>query len=130
MAVVSLGKFELFTSQPAVQYNPFPYDQTQAYAIAAVFTAPSFVQIFSWIAIRYRIEVVGQSAFETEPAFRVDIRPLPQLFYFPASSLFRGDGDCIVEAERIPVFRGGADGLSVEMELFYDDAISVPSWRN
>lgn len=130
MAIVSLGSFALFTGQPAVVYNPFNYDQTQAYAIGAVFTAPSFVQVFSYITIKYSIAVVGQPVFETAPTFRLDIEPEVQLFYFAASSLFRGNGTCQVVAERMPVFRGGADGLPVTMELLYDDAVTVPSWRN
>lgn len=130
MAVINLGAFDIFTGQPAVLFTPFAYDQTLAYAIVAQFTAPSFVQIFSYVRVRFKVEVVGQPALETEPPIRVDIRPDFQLFYFPASSLFRGNGTCTVEAERIPVFRGGADGLPVNMALFYDDAVTVPSWRN
>ena len=130
MAVINLGAFDIFTGQPPVEYTPFAYDQTQAYAIGAVFTATSFVEVFSYVNIKFKIEVAGQPAFETAPVTRVDIRPLVQLFYFPASSLFRGNGTCTVVAERIPVFRGGADGLNVNMALFYDDAVTVPSWRN
>ena len=130
MAVINLGAFDIFTGQNEVEYTPFAYDQTQAYAIGAVFTAPSFEQVYSYVTIRFKVAVAGQPEFELAPATRVDIRPDVQLFYFPASSLFRGDGDCTIVAERIPVFRGGADGLPVNMSLFYDDAVTVPSWRN
>lgn len=129
MAIVSLGQFPLFTGQPPVSYTPFGYDENLAYAIGGVFTAPSFVQVFSYVNIRFKVSVSGQPDFETAPDLRVDIRPDVQLFYFPASPLFRGSGNCTIVAERIPVFRGGADGLPVEMSLFYDDAVTVPSWR-
>lgn len=130
MVVVNLGNFDIFTSQPAVQFLPFNYDQTLAYALAAIFTAPTFTGVYSYVIIRFKIAVPGQIEFELHSDTRLDIRSDPQLFYFPASSLFRGDGTCTVEAERIPVFRGGADGLPVNMTLLYDDAVTVPSWRN
>lgn len=130
MAVVNLGSFPIFTGQPPVEFTSFAYDQTLAYALVAGFTASSFDTIFSFVNIQFKVAVPGQPDLELSPALRLDIRPLLQLFYFPASTLFRGSGDCSVTAERIPVFRGGADGLPVTMSIFYDDAVTVPSWRN
>lgn len=129
MAIVDLGTNILTTGGSPIGYTPFTYDQTLAYGIGVIFSSPNFNSIFSFVRVRALINVPGQPAFADVTNFDLQIVNVIQLFFFPASPLYRGSGTCTFFAERLPRWKGAGDGTSVSMQLLYDDAITVPSWR-
>ncbi len=128
MAIVDLGTNALATGTGPVAYTAFPYDQTLAYGIGAIFTSPNFNSIFSFVRIRAVINVPAQPAFADATNFDLSIENIIQLFFFPASPLYRGSGTVQFFAERLPRWKGAGDGTPVSLQLLYDDAITVPSW--
>ncbi len=129
MAVVNLGIEDLNVGELPATYTPFPYDQNLAYAIGAVFQSPDFPNIFSYCEVTFEVTVNNQPVLQLAPKTRLEIFPEVQLFYFPASPLFRGNGTCQIQVERYSFYRGGVDTVPVQLSIFYDDAITVPSWR-
>lgn len=129
MAIVDLGTNILTTGTGPIGYTSFNYDQTLAYGIGVIFSSPNFNSIFSFVRVRALINVPGQPAFADVTNFDLQIVNVIQLFFFPASPLYRGNGTCTFFAERLPRWKGAGDGTSVSMQLLYDDAITVPSWR-
>lgn len=128
MAIVDLGTNALTTGSTPVGYTPFTYDQTLAYGIGCIFSSPNFNSIFSFIRVRAVINVPGQPAFADVTNFDLEILNIIQLFFFPASPLYRGNGTVQFFAQRLPRWKGAGDGTDVSLQLLYDDAITVPSW--
>ena len=129
MAIVDLGTNNLTTGGAITVYTPFSYDQTLAYGIGIVLTSSNFNSIFSFIRIRALINVPGQPAFADIRNYDIQIVNIVQQFFFAASPLYRGNGTCTFTAQRLPRWKGAGDGTTVTMQLLYDDAITVPSWR-
>ena len=129
MAIVDLGTFALNIGDNPVAYIPFPFDQTQGYGVAAVFTSTDFDGIVSIVRVRPQFIVPGQPpVFQSEP-YDLEVRPGIQLMFVPGSALYRGNGNIEMVAERVSFWTGGGDGIPLTMQLIYDDAITTPTWR-
>ena len=129
MAIIDLGTNGLITGAGPVAYTAFTYDQNSAYGIGCIFTSANFNSIFSFVRIRALINVPGQPPFIEATNYDLQILNIIQLFLFPCSPLFRGNGTVQFFAERLPRWKGAGDGTNVSLQLLYDDAITVPSWR-
>ena len=129
MAIVDLGTQTLTTGLNPVPYTPFAYDENLAYSIGVILTSSNFNQIFSYIRVRTLLQVPGFPAYSPIWCEEIEIIPVNQLFFFPASPLFFGSGTCQFFAERLPRWRGAGDATVCTMQLLYDDALTVPSWR-
>lgn len=129
MAIVDLGTQNMVTGLNPVAFTPFAYDQTQAYGIGCLFTSGNFNLIFSDIRIFAVITMPSFPTFYDARPIIIEINAIPQLFFWAASPLFFGSGDVTFIAERRPRWRGAGDGTPVTLQLLYDDAITVPSWR-
>lgn len=130
MAIINLGNRSLVVGDIPQQFDPFAFNETQAYLIAANMTVSNPNLIFSFIRIRPLVKIGSQPDLYVTPYIDLEIRPVLQSFYFPASSLFRGNGNVFFEAERIPLERGFFDTTNVDVSLFFDNAFTVNSWRN
>lgn len=129
MAIVNLGNLDLVTGFPPIAYTAFPYDQNTAIGVGCLFSSADFGNIFSFVELRVSILSAGLPIFIDQTVYRLDIINVPQYVLIPFSPLYFGNGDCILLAQRRPVFRGGGDGTQVSLNLVYDDALTVPSWR-
>ena len=129
MAIVDLGTQNMVTGALPVAFTAFPYDQTQAYGIGCLFTSGDFNLIFSDIRLFAVITMPTFPTFYDSREIIIEINATPQLFMWAASPLFFGSGDVVFIAERRPRWRGAGDANPVTLQLLYDDAISVPSWR-
>lgn len=129
MAVVDLGTRTLEVGSLPAVYDPFPYDETLAYGIGAIFASPDFDNIFSYAVVNFEIAVPSQPAFELQPSTQLEIKPGVKLFYFAASPLFRGNGTCTIIVERFSFYRGGVDTVPLTLQLLYDNAVTVATWR-
>lgn len=130
MAIINLGTRNVQVGGATQQFDPFVFDQTQAYLMVANMAVANVNNIFSFIRFRTLIDIPGQPDFYITPYVDLEIRPVLQGFYFPASSLFRGSGNVLFEIERLPFTRGYGDIVSVDVSLFFDNAFTVNSWRN
>lgn len=130
MAIINLGTRSVQTGGAVQQFDPFAFNETQAYLIAANMAVSNIANIFSFIRVRPLIDISGQPDFYITPYVDLEIRQVLQGFYFPASSLFRGSGNVIFEIERLPFSRGYGDVVSVDVTLLFDNAFTVNSWRN
>lgn len=130
MAVINLGTRNVQTGGAVQQFDPFIFDETKAYMIAANMAVANIANIFSFIRVRPLIDISGQPDFYITPYIDLEIRQALQAFYFPASSLFRGSGAVVFEIERLPFTRGYGDIVSVDVTLLFDNAFTVDSWRN
>lgn len=129
MAIVDLGMRELVTGLSPVSFTPFDYQQNRAYGINALMTSPDFDQIYSYVRIRPLITPNNRPSFLLDYSVVLDILQEPQLFYFPASSLFGRNGDVTLQAERLPRWRGAGDARPMTLQLTYDDENTTQSWR-
>ena len=129
MAIVDLGNLNLVTGFPPVAYTAFPYDQNTAVGVGCIFSSSDFGNIFSFVRLRVSILSGSLPLFIDQTVYQLDIINVPQVVLIPFSPLYFGNGDCILLAERRPIFRGGGDGTQVSLNLLYDDALTVPSWR-
>ena len=118
MAVINLGTRSVDVGGAPQLFDPFVYSQSQAYLIAANMTVSNINNVFSFIRVRPLITVSSQPSFYVAPYTDLDIRAVLQAFYFPASSLFRGDGSVVFELERLPFSAGYGDTTSVQVTLF------------
>ena len=131
MALIDLGTQPLVIGATPVLFTPFAYDFTQAYLIGGTFTASTFNSIFSNV----RVDVIISPApnllfYHPEPTI-LTIRPGLLSFFVPMSQLFLASGTATIQAERLPFVRGGADSpTTITLNLFYEDTVSVPSWRD
>lgn len=130
MAIVSLGTNTVDTGTQPIIYAPFSYDSRRAYGIYVLCTSANFNSIFSFIRIRAQIEPNTLTPFIESTKYDFDIIPQLQFFFLPFSRLFDNDGDCTLLVTRPPRWKGGGDGTEVTVELSYDDAVDVPSWRD
>lgn len=128
MAIVNLGTFNLDIGQGPYISNTFAYNQRDAYAIYAEFTSTNFGNIFSFARIYPYVFPTGGVARLIAPYLDLEIIDLPQLFYFPCSKLFDGNGDAFFYIERRSFYTGGGDGEPVNLTLTYDDAVDVRTW--
>lgn len=130
MAIINLGSRPLIVGASPVLFDPFFYDQTQAYMIAANISVSNVANVYSFLRARAIVNVSSQPPFYLAPYTDLEIFGGLQSFFFAASSLFRGDGTCTLEFERLPVTFGSGDTPDVNVTLFYDNAVTVNSWRN
>lgn len=129
MAIVDLGTQPLFVGGSPTAYAGFPYDATTAIGIGIVFSSPNFSNIFSRIQLRVSLISSGLPVFIDAQPYNIDVLNVIQIQLIPFSPLYFGNGTCILIAERIPFWRGAGDGTPLSMNLLYDDAVTVPSWR-
>lgn len=130
MAIINLGNRTLVIGDIPQQFDPFAYDVKNAYLIMANMTVSNPNLVFSFIRIKPLIKITGQSDLYITPYVELEIRPVMQSFYFPASSLFGGNGNVFFEAERLPLQYGFFDTTGVSVTLTFDNANTVKSWRN
>ena len=128
MASVILGTFDLFIGQGPYITNPFSYRDRDAYAIYAVFTSSNFSNLYSFVRIYPFISPSGGVSRFISSYIDLEILNTPQLFYFPCSTLFDGDGDVSFYCERRSYYTGGGEGELVNLTISYDDALSVRTW--
>lgn len=129
MAIIDLGMRELVTGLSPVTFDAFSYQQQRAYAINALMTTPDFNLIYSYVRVKPRILPNGEIPFLLDYTVELEVIPGVQLFYLPASSLFQSNGDVILEAERLPRWRGAGDARPMTLQLTYDDNNTTQSWR-
>ena len=130
MALVDLGTRSLQVGNVPSIYDPFPFLRTDAYLFGAVFNIQNLANIFSDITIRFLIDIPGLPDFLAPEPIRLEIVPVLSTFYYPFSPLFQGDGEASIIVERNSFIRGTGDADSlVSLNLFYDDAVTVPTWR-
>ena len=129
MALVDLGTSDLVLGQGYYIYDPFDYRQRDAYAIYATFNSSNFSNVFSFIRIYGYITPTGELPRLVSHYIDLEVWALPQLFYFPMSSLFDGNGTIEFYVERRSFYAGGRDGVDISLNLAYDDQISTPTWR-
>lgn len=128
MAIVSLGTLDLSIGQGFYQYQPFAYRDRDAYIIYADFSTPNFSSIFSFIRIIPYIEPSGGTPRLLATYIDLEVLNVPQMFYFPTSRLFNGNGNCTFYVERISRYTGGGEGQTVNLSLSYDDNLTVNTW--
>lgn len=129
MALVDLGTFPLNTGAPFIAYPPFTYDQNTAIGLGCIFTSTDFNNIFSSVELRTFLTPTGIPSFIESTKYPLDIINVIQVVLIPFSPLYFNSGTCSILARRIPTFRGAGDGTPVSLQLIYDDAVTVPSWR-
>lgn len=129
MAIVDLGTLNLVVGGGPVAYAAFPYDATTAIGVGAIFSSPNFGSIFSYVEIRVGILSGSLPLFLNAEPIRLDVSSVIQVMFVPFSPLYFGNGNCILTAERIPFWRGAGDGTPLTLNLLYDDALTVPTWR-
>lgn len=129
MTIVDLGTFNMVTGAGPVTFASFPYNQNRAYALNVVMTSADFNQIFSYIRIQPYVMPNGSNPFLLNDATELEIVQPNQLFYFPCSSLFNGNGDVEFRAQRLPRWRGAGDANPMTLQLTYDDSLFTGSWR-
>ena len=130
MAIVALGSLPMVVGALPSVFQPFNYDQNLAYSGFALFTVDNINNIFSRIQIRGLINIPGLPAYLADEIVELPITATPVSFYYPFSPLMLGNGSCTFIAERLSNIRGTAESDSaVTLSLFYEDAITVPSWR-
>lgn len=129
MAIVDLGTLNLETGFPPVAFAAFPYNATTAIGVGAIFTSADFNNIFSYVELRTTILSGTLPPFIENTVYRLDILSVIQIVLIPFSPLYFGNGNCIIIAERKPLFRGAGDGTQVSLNLLYEDTLTVPTWR-
>lgn len=130
MAILDLGTKSLSVGGGSEQFDPLLYDVKNAYIIYADIVIANIANVFSFIRIKPLITPNNEPSFYLNPSVDLEIISGLQGFYFPASSLFNGNGVCVFEAERLSLSAGYGDTTSVTLNLFYDNAISAKTWRN
>lgn len=131
MAIVNLGNFPLIIGGATQAYTPFAFDTTLAYLIAGQFAVADFDAIFSRVRLRFLLQITPTFSFYHPEVQTLDILPGVVSFWIPMSGLFLNNGTCTIEATRLSNRYGGADNAPViGLTLFYEDTITVPSWRN
>lgn len=130
MAIVNLGTRNLIIGDAPSVFDPFPFIRTEAYLFAATFTIANPANIFSDVTIKVFIDIPGLPDFLGAETVKLDIVSVLSTFYYPFSPLYQGDGQAFIIAERKSFIRGTAEADSdVSLNLIYDDAITVPTWR-
>ncbi len=130
MAIVDLGTRPLIVGNNPVVFDGFSFLRTEAYLFATTFTIANPNNIFSNVLIKTLIDIPGLPNFIGATAITIDIVPVLSTFFYPFSPLYNGDGEAFFFIERIPFIRGGAEADSdVSLNIIYDDAVTVPTWR-
>lgn len=130
MAILNLGTRSPQVGATPVQFDPLIYNEKDAYIIYMTMTIANIDSVYSYVQIKPLISPTNEPSFYLAPYLDFEIRQERQSFYLPCSSLWSGNGTCVFELERIPFVAGFGDTISVDINLFYDNAVSVRSWRN
>lgn len=128
MVLVSLGDLNLNTGGLPVPYAPFSYNRRRAYGLELRFTSADFNNIFSTVRLRARLEPSNDPIVLDWRAFSFEIIPDNAFFFYPLNRLIESNGDCVFQAERIPIWRGAGDNEPVSLELLYNDDTDIGSW--
>lgn len=130
MAIINLGTKNPMVGGGSEQFDPLIYDERFAYFIYADMTVANIANVFSYIQVKPLITPTNESSFYLTPYSNLEIRNAIQGFYLPASTLFNGSGTCVFEVERLPLTSGYGDTTLLDVTLYYDNALTVKSWRS
>ena len=130
MAIVDLGTLDPRVGMGRMPFDPIPFVQSSAYGIGFNISVANESSIFSFLRVWFFVSVSGQPSFYDSDTFDIPIKNGIQLVKFPCSGLYRGDGTISPTIERIAFAAGAGDGQIITVNALYDDASTVPSWRN
>lgn len=128
MAIVDLGNLPLVIGQLPAVFNPINFRDRDAYILFASFNTDNFDNVFSFVRVRWFIEVTGQPGYFDSRMIDLDILDTPQCLFFAASELYDGNGTMTPFAERRSFYVAGDDGVSVNMNLTWEDSVNVRTW--
>lgn len=129
MAIVSLGSRPMIIGANPIAFDPFPFQEKEAYCIFNEFSIQNPNNIFSYVSIKCLLIIPGLPNFFASTGIELEISQGRGCFFYPFSTLYTNDGTATFIAQRVPKIRGSAESDSpVDLELFYDDDISTRSW--